>query len=60
MTGVELFEYALYFLNYLPSKIEMSNVVGVTGLSLALCFLATIYPAYRAASTDPVEAMRYE
>jgi ABC-type lipoprotein release transport system permease subunit len=29
-------------------------------LSLALCFLATIYPAYRAASTDPVEAMRYE
>lgn len=60
MTNVQLFDYALYFLNYLPSKIEMSNVIGITSLSLALCFLATIYPAYRAASTDPVEAMRYE
>ena len=60
MTNIQLFDYALYFLNYLPSKIEISNVIGVTGLSLALCLLATIYPAYRAASTDPVEAMRYE
>lgn len=60
MTGMQLFDYALYFLMHLPSKIEMSNVIGVTALSLALCFLATIYPAYRAASTDPVEAMRYE
>ena len=60
ITHVQLFDYALYFLNYLPSKIEMSNVIVVTALSLALCFLATIYPAYRAASTDPVEAMRYE
>jgi lipoprotein-releasing system permease protein len=60
MTNVQLFDYALYFLHYLPSKIEMSNVIVVTALSLALCFLATIYPAYRAASTDPVEAMRYE
>ena len=60
MTGVQLFDYALYFLMHLPSKIEISNVIGVTALSLALCFLATIYPAYRAASTDPVEAMRYE
>jgi len=60
MTGVQLFDYALYFLMHLPSKIEMSNLIGVTALSLILCFLATIYPAYRAASTDPVEAMRYE
>lgn len=60
MTGVQLFDYALYFLDNLPSKIEMSNVIGVSGLSLALCFFATLYPAYRAASIDPVEAMRYE
>lgn len=60
MTGVQLFDYALYFLSYLPAKIEMSNVVNITALSLFLCFGATIYPAYRAASTNPVEAMRYE
>lgn len=60
MTGIQLFEYALYFLSYLPSKIEMSNLIGVSSLSLFLCFAATIYPAYRAASTNPVEAMRYE
>ena len=59
-TGTQLFDYALYFLESLPAKIEVSNVVGVSCLSLALCFLATLYPAYRAANIDPVEAMRYE
>lgn len=60
MTGVQLFDYALYFLTYLPSKVEMTNVLSITALALFLCFIATIYPAYRAASTDPVETMRYE
>lgn len=60
MTGIELFNYALYFLMHLPSKIELSNVILVTLITLSLCLLATIYPAYRASKIDPVEAMRYE
>jgi lipoprotein-releasing system permease protein len=60
ITGVHLFDYALYFLAHLPSKVEAASVFSVSSLSILLCLLASIYPAYRAASIDPVEAMRYE
>lgn len=60
ITGIHFFEAALYFLYHLPVKVEISYVIITSFISITLCFLATIYPAYRAAKLDPVEAMRYE
>lgn len=60
LTGMHFFEAALYFLYHLPAKVELSSVIIISAISMSLCFLATLYPAYRAASLDPVEAMRYE
>ena len=44
-----------YFINYLPSYLRWQDVVVIVGLSLALSFLATIYPAFRAAKIQPAE-----
>ena len=60
MTGKELFSAEIYFLSKLPAKVDYLEVSVVVGISLLLSFLATIYPAYRAAKFDPVEALRYE
>jgi lipoprotein-releasing system permease protein len=60
LTGAELFAAEIYFLSQLPSVVETSDVVSVVGMSLGLSFLATLYPAWRAARLDPVEALRYE
>lgn len=57
---VKIFEAAVYFLSQLPAKIIVSDVIMVSVMSFAICLLATIYPAYKAATLDPVEAMRYE
>ena len=60
LLGANLFPAELYFLSRLPSVVEPSDVVAVTLLTLVLSLLATIYPSWRAASIDPVEALRYE
>lgn len=60
MMGHRLFADELYFLSHLPARVEMSEVVSVVGMALMLSFLATIYPARRAARLDPAEALRYE
>jgi lipoprotein-releasing system permease protein len=60
LTGTELFPAEIYFLSHLPSKIDPVEVVAVAVVALALSFLATLYPSWRAARLDPVEALRYE
>jgi lipoprotein-releasing system permease protein len=60
MTGMQLFSPEVYFLAQLPSKSDPREVVEVVAMALGLSFLATIYPAWRAARLDPVEALRYE
>lgn len=60
LSGAELFSEEIYFLSQLPAVIEWSEVITVIGMALILSVLATIYPAWRAARLDPVEALRYE
>lgn len=60
LTGTELFAAEIYFLSQLPSVLLAEDVVGVVAMSLCLSVLATLYPAWRAARLDPVEALRYE
>jgi lipoprotein-releasing system permease protein len=60
MMGHKLFADELYFLSHLPSKVDGSEVFTVVIMALSLSFLATIYPARRAARLDPAEALRYE
>lgn len=58
--GVAIFPPEVFFLSSLPSKTDPVEVTVVVCLSLGLSFIATLYPAWRAAQYDPVEALRYE
>lgn len=60
ITGRDLFPAELYYLSELPSKIEFWSVFGIAITAIILAFLATIYPAWKAAKTDPVEVLREE
>ncbi|NQV80087.1 MAG: lipoprotein-releasing ABC transporter permease subunit [Alphaproteobacteria bacterium] len=60
LTGTDLFAAEVYFLSQLPAKIDWSEVTIVVSMGLGLSLLATIYPSWRAARLDPVEALRYE
>lgn len=60
VTGTQIFEAAIYFLYTLPSEVRLQDVILVSTISIALCFCATIYPSYKAAKLNPVDAVRYE
>ena len=57
---VDLFSAEIYFFTRIPARIEEGDVILVVGMALVLSFLATLYPAWRAARLDPVEGLRYE
>jgi lipoprotein-releasing system permease protein len=59
-TGTNLFDPALYFLSRLPAAMDPKETTAVVVMALTLSLLATLYPSWRAARLDPVEALRYE
>jgi lipoprotein-releasing system permease protein len=59
-TGTQVFNPEVYYLTHLPAKLDWREVSQVIGMALALSLLATLYPSWRAARTDPVEALRHE
>jgi lipoprotein-releasing system permease protein len=60
LTGTPLFDDTVYFLARMPATVDPMEVAGVVAMALTLTFLATLYPSWRAARLDPVEALRYE
>src|SRR4051794_8334201 len=60
LTNTELFSPELYFLSRLPADLDFGETTAVVVMALALSLLATLYPSWRAARLDPVEALRYE
>ena len=60
LTGSRIFPEELYFLSHLPAEMDPAETVAVVVMALTLSFLATLYPSWRAARLDPVEALRYE
>ncbi|WP_277252689.1 lipoprotein-releasing ABC transporter permease subunit [Neptunomonas phycophila] len=58
--GVQFLSADVYFISYLPSQLNMSDVVLITASAMSISFLATLYPAWRASKTQPAEALRYE
>ena len=60
VSGQHIFSSDVYFISTLPSELRLVDVLLVTVAALVLSFLATVYPAWRAAQTQPAEALRYE
>ncbi|HHI82526.1 MAG TPA: FtsX-like permease family protein, partial [Rhizobiales bacterium] len=60
LSGKELFSSEVYYLSQLPADMDVGETVLIALMALALSFVATLYPSWRAARLDPVEALRYE
>jgi lipoprotein-releasing system permease protein len=60
ITGTSVFNPEVYYLTHLPARLDWHEVVQVAAMALVLSLLATLYPSWRAARTDPVEALRHE
>jgi lipoprotein-releasing system permease protein len=60
MLGFELMPADVYYITGVPTDLRVDDVGAIAGVAFVLCMLATIYPAWRAARTDPAMALRYE
>jgi lipoprotein-releasing system permease protein len=60
LTGLELFPKELYHFNELPAQIIPGDIATICVVSFLICTVASMFPAYRAARLEPVEALRYE
>ncbi|MGB5209822.1 MAG: lipoprotein-releasing ABC transporter permease subunit [Gammaproteobacteria bacterium] len=60
LLGLEFMPADVYYIARLPSDVRWSDVASILGLAFALCSLATLYPAWRAAQVEPAEALRYD
>ncbi|TBV07133.1 lipoprotein-releasing ABC transporter permease subunit [Phytopseudomonas dryadis] len=60
LLGIKFLNADVYFIDYLPSQLMLADVLQVCAAALILSFFATLYPAWRAARTQPAEALRYE
>ncbi|TCT17967.1 lipoprotein-releasing ABC transporter permease subunit [Thiobaca trueperi] len=58
--GVHFLDPSIYYINELPSDVRLSDVLSIGGGAFLMSVLATLYPAWRAARTQPAEALRYE
>ncbi|WP_110687491.1 lipoprotein-releasing ABC transporter permease subunit [Salinicola aestuarinus] len=60
VTGIQFLDPNVYFISYLPSRLEWSDVGVIISSAFGLTFLSTLYPAWRAARIQPAEVLRYE
>lgn len=60
LTGADIWNPEIRFLTEMPAKMDMGEVLTVVAIALVLTLLATLYPSWRAANTDPVQVLRYE
>ena len=60
LSGVDPFNPEFYYLAQLPAKIDYTQTFWIVVMALLMSFLATLYPSWKAAKLDPVEALRYE
>jgi lipoprotein-releasing system permease protein len=58
--GTKFLDASVYFMSDLPASVEWGDVVQIAGTAFALCCIATLYPAWRAARTQPAQALRHE
>jgi lipoprotein-releasing system permease protein len=60
VTGQQVWDPSMRFLTELPARTDPFETIGICVMAMLFCFLATLYPAWKAASTDPVQVLRYE